>query len=284
MKILFALNQDIFSVIALNLMRPFLDPLIEAKGVSFSVVTTGQIGKKDHVSPLLELMAAEKTFPYEGLFPLVDTLMADAFGADIPKEAKFLTPKGFEKRYGVVFEPLASVNTPRGHELVSDHDVTLSIRFGSIFKEAAIACSRLGIINVHSAPLPAYRGILGVFQALRRGEKTLGGTIHTITDSTIDTGETLAHAPFEYEEGVSLFGHIRRLYEKVIPVLGNILTDLAHGKPLPPPVQKSPHQEETYYTLPTSDQVKEFKQRKISVVTEGDIQSILRDFMPSAPL
>src|SRR3989344_6691916 len=66
-------------------------------------------------------------------------------------------------------------------------DLIFSVLHGKIFKPAHLENTRLGIINLHPAPLPQYRGCNSYSHAIMNGEKKYGVSLHYI-DEGIDTG------------------------------------------------------------------------------------------------
>jgi methionyl-tRNA formyltransferase len=60
-----------------------------------------------------------------------------------------------------------------------------------IFGARLLALPRLGALNVHPSLLPHYRGREPVFWALLRGERTVGVTVHRMTED-VDAGPILA--------------------------------------------------------------------------------------------
>ena len=71
--------------------------------------------------------------------------------------------------------------------LGSPCDLGVSIGGSHIFTVAEINLARSGIVNLHFAPLPAYRGRYSAGHALRNGDPFFGATLHYV-DAGIDTG------------------------------------------------------------------------------------------------
>jgi methionyl-tRNA formyltransferase len=69
-----------------------------------------------------------------------------------------------------------------------DVDLLVSVAASQIFKEPLLTVPRLDAINVHTGPLPQYRGMMPVFWQMRDGQPSIGITIHTMTPK-IDLGE-----------------------------------------------------------------------------------------------
>lgn len=70
-------------------------------------------------------------------------------------------------------------------------DLVFSVLHDRIFKKIHIANSRYGIINLHTASLPKYRGSNTFFHAIANGEKEYQVTLHYV-DEGIDSGPIIA--------------------------------------------------------------------------------------------
>lgn len=87
-------------------------------------------------------------------------------------------------------------------------DFIFSLQFDKILTESVIEIPRCGVINLHFAPLPKYRGVSPIAWALYNGEKSHGVTLHYI-DQGIDTGDIIGQKIFNIEDVRSA----RELYE-----------------------------------------------------------------------
>jgi methionyl-tRNA formyltransferase len=75
-------------------------------------------------------------------------------------------------------------------------DLVITAYLMQIVKDDFIRTARLGCINCHAAPLPAYAGLNSGFFLLADGADCGGPTIHYIT-AKIDAGNILVHKPVE---------------------------------------------------------------------------------------
>ena len=66
-------------------------------------------------------------------------------------------------------------------------DLLISIQGNQIFKEALLAIPRLGTLNLHTALLPKYRGLMPTFWVLRNRESVTGASVFFV-DEGIDSG------------------------------------------------------------------------------------------------
>lgn len=74
------------------------------------------------------------------------------------------------------------------------YDLVFSVLTPHIFRRPHLDRSRLGIINLHPAPLPQYRGCNSYSHALLNGESWYAVSLHYV-DEGIDTGPIIGQAP-----------------------------------------------------------------------------------------
>lgn len=161
--------------------------------------------------------------------------------------------KNFNARPGWSFEQLAQsagtiehgVSDINGSDaaILADFkpDLVISIRFGQIFKAPVISIPRLGIINLHSGLLPAYKGVMASFWSLLNGESHLGTTLHWVTDSKIDSGQVISRCRQSVKTDLTYSEQVLALYEpgveQILEAVANIeilanhvKTDLPKGR------------------------------------------------------
>ena len=270
MKILCCVNADVVSNVALNLLLPALAPHDVRVAMSTRV---GGAPRGDEPRARQELRAAEQSFAHDVLFPLVER-------AGFPDDGRFLTFREIEHHRRIGVSLLANPNDPPGLEFLQElsPDLVISIRYGAIFKAAAIAVPRLGILNLHAGLLPAYRGVIASFRALVAEEREIGCTLHYITDGTIDTGPVVGMARVPVERGRSLVWHVLALYPPGIALVANALTRLARGETLATHNQTGG----TYYSYPTAVDWDEFLRRGWRVADPSDLHEVASRYMPSS--
>jgi methionyl-tRNA formyltransferase len=256
MKLLLCLNHDIFSIIALNLLLPFL----EENNVNFNIVMTKSVGQ----AVISDITKIEKIIPLEGVLPTLDSLNITGH---------YLSLDAIIKKYACDFHFVTTINNDFGLTRIAQHDLIVSVRFGSIFKQPAISQAKNPIINLHSAILPDYKGILGTFRALKDRNEGIGATIHTISDSSIDTGNIIEIIHFEANYETTLFDNLRNLYQKTIPVLGDIITQIINGDtPQSHPQDTTKGQ---YFSSPTITEIENFKQNIMPIYNNNDIETMI---------
>jgi methionyl-tRNA formyltransferase len=82
-----------------------------------------------------------------------------------------------------------NVNAPSSIEAIRAlrSDLLVSVAGNQIFRAALLAVAPKGCLNVHSALLPKYRGLMPIFWALKNGEKETGVSVFLV-DEGIDSG------------------------------------------------------------------------------------------------
>ena len=256
MKILLCLNHDIFSIMSLNLLLPFL----EKNSIAFNILMTKSVGQ----AVISDITKIEKIIPLEGILPTVERLNITG---------KYLSLERIIKKYACDFHFVPTINNDFGLKRIAQHDLIVSVRFGSIFKQPAISMANRPIINVHSAILPDYKGTLGTFRALKDRNEIIGATIHTISDGTIDTGDIIKIVSFKANYETTLFDNLLNLYQKAIPALGDIITQIINGDA----IQSYPQDANKglYFSNPSIIEIDNFKQNIMPIYNQGDIEKMI---------
>ncbi len=99
-------------------------------------------------------------------------------------------------------------------------DLVLSFSNSLLFRSEFIESVPLGIVNMHPAPLPRFRGSNGIEHCLLERESEFGAVLH-YCDSGIDTGPLIAVKMFE----VNSDDNARDLWQKVDRVAEKLLTE-----------------------------------------------------------
>ncbi len=95
----------------------------------------------------------------------------------------------------------------------TEPDLVLSVRHMSILRDSVIALPKYGVINLHSGPLPQYRGVMATFWAMRNRETKAGMTLHAINDANIDTGNIIAQSAQNIHYDKSYLWNTLNLYK-----------------------------------------------------------------------
>jgi phosphoribosylglycinamide formyltransferase 1 len=105
-------------------------------------------------------------------------------------------------------------------ELLRDHDIDLvvSAGFGTVVPEVATAFPER-MLNTHPALLPSFKGWHAVRDALARGVKVTGCTVHTLTEE-VDEGTILAQEAVEVlpdDTEATLHERIKQVERRLFP-------------------------------------------------------------------
>jgi methionyl-tRNA formyltransferase len=266
MRILACLNRDLASNFALNLLLPTLAEHTVLVGLSERV---GSPGGTQEPRERAELRAAEQVLPNELLYPLIE-------GAGLPDDGlRRLTFAEIERHRGIRVASLPDPNSAAGLEAVTAFapDLLLTIRYGAILKRPVISIPRLGVLNLHSGILPAYRGVLATFRALMNDAAHVGCTLHYIQDPTIDTGDVVGIRTIAVRRDRSLLWHILALYPPGISLLSETITGLASGRAPPRAAQATTGG--AYYSFPSAQEWAEFTGRGWRVADASDLLGVV---------
>lgn len=135
-------------------------------------------------------------------------------------------------------------------------NLIVSVYFNQILKDFVIDTANKGVINIHPAYLPDYKGVSPVFWSLANGEKYAGVTVHYINKG-IDTGNIIARekvkiARFDTED--SLYWRIGKIGS---PLLAASVKKIENGK-----VKPIPNIGGRYFSLPSKEAVSKYRKNR----------------------
>jgi methionyl-tRNA formyltransferase len=160
-------------------------------------------------------------------------------------------------RWNVRCEDVADVNAPDFHDLLRRQNVDLlvSVSCPQIFKKPLIELAPRGVLNIHGAILPHYRGVLPSFWMLANGEKRAGVSIYFVNEK-IDAGDRCGLRVFDIRGEDTLDSFLRRskqtAAELLLDVLGQVERDTAPREPLDLAAG-------SYYSWPDPEAVRRFR-------------------------
>ena len=115
------------------------------------------------------------------------------------------------RRAAVRYESISDVNAPGFLALLRKEHVELlvSVSCPQIFRRALIDLPPRGVLNIHGAILPHYRGVMPSFWMLANGERQAGVSIYFVNEK-IDAGELCGQTIFSIDENETLDEFISR--------------------------------------------------------------------------
>ena len=134
-------------------------------------------------------------------------------------------------------------------------DVIVSVSCPQIFRQSLIELPRKGILNIHGAILPQYRGVMPSFWMLANGEKQAGVSIYFVNEQ-IDAGDLCGQRVFAIRPDDTLDGFLRRSKTIAAELLLEVLERLEQGTLGRTPLDLS---DGSYYSWPDKEAVKSFR-------------------------
>ncbi|MGD9497873.1 MAG: methionyl-tRNA formyltransferase [Armatimonadota bacterium] len=168
-------------------------------------------------------------------------------------------PAKVARRFGVPVEEVADVNAAeflaRLREL--HIDLVISVASPQVFRAELLALPRLGCINVHSGPLPRYRGMLPTFWVLYHREPATAVTVHVMNEA-LDDGPIIAQEPVPIRAGESQANLMRRCKAVGGRLLAQVLDRFEAGEVR---TQPNAREQATYHSFPTAEEARAFRQQ-----------------------
>lgn len=134
-------------------------------------------------------------------------------------------------------------------------DLLISIAGNQIFKKRLINLAPKGCLNLHTALLPKYRGLMPTFWVLKNNERKTGVSVFLV-DEGIDSGPIVVQKEYVIEETDSQQKLIERTKALGMEAIVEAVQKISDGNYK---LQDNPESEMTYFSFPTAQDVKEFK-------------------------
>jgi len=160
--------------------------------------------------------------------------------------------------YDIPVKHVERVNDPAFVERIesNDVDVVLSVAAPEIFEEQLLEVPRWGCLNVHTAELPKYRGMMPTFWALYHGETEVGVTVHEMVEE-LDAGRVATQTTFSVTDLDNLHEVVVRGKRVGGRLAATTLEDLAAGTLTLREMQG----EGSYFSFPTAADRRELQSR-----------------------
>ena len=224
----------------------YLDAILEASGHEFVGITALPMGGRKGF-----LTTVRDRFRIYGPAAFVRAAMLYARGRLTRPVTEVAKERGV---------PVVACNNINATDFISvirdsDVDVLLSVAANQRFGPALLAAPRVASVNIHSALLPKYRGLDGLFWALCHGETTVGVTAHLMTER-FDEGGILGQASFPVPPEATLHDLYHEAMRHGATLLARVLDDLASETV---DIQPNDPAAGSYFSAPTREAVREFR-------------------------
>lgn len=167
--------------------------------------------------------------------------------------------KGIARSHGLPLLTPENVNAPEFLRQLReiDPDLVISVSCPQIFGKDLLGLPRLGCINVHSAMLPDYRGMLPSFWVLAEGEDRTGVTVHYMSPG-IDGGDIIGQTSVPIAREDTLRSLMRKCKTVAADLVLETVRRFREGEVRTLP---NPAGEGAYFSFPTREDVVRFKAR-----------------------
>ncbi len=176
-----------------------------------------------------------------------------------PKGRKHWTIADIARSHNIPLYLIADVNSEEMHNVISKHpaDMLVSVSCPQVLRPKTLHRFKHGGINVHSAPLPKYRGLLPSFWVLHNGETKTAVSVHELGEQ-LDNGDILHQQPIPIAKGETWNSLLAKTKTAAGDALVEAIEQVKNGT-----VIKKPNRDEdsTYFSFPTSKDAREFRRR-----------------------
>lgn len=133
-------------------------------------------------------------------------------------------------------------------------DVLVSVAGNEIFKSSLIKLTTHGILNLHTAMLPKYRGLMPTFWVIKNQERQTGVSVFLV-DEGIDSGPIVVQKKIDIQ-GMSQAQLIRKTKHQGMVAICEALDLLESRECI---LQENDDSKQTYYSFPSRQDVIEFR-------------------------
>ena len=248
MRLVFLTQEDPFY---LPKIYQYLVPKLKAEGheiVASVLFDVAPFGKKE--TKVKQLIDTYKVFGLDFTIHYILQFTKGILRQDV---------KGVMEGNGVETIKLANrVNNPESLEIIKSFkpDLLVSLAGNEIFKQPLFDSAKYGAINLHSALLPKYRGLMPSFWVMRHNEEKTGVSVFFV-DEGIDSGPIIVQkeVPLLNRTQSELIWELKYRGADAIVEACNLVAE--HGENTP--TVANDEKEMTYYSRPTKKDIKAFK-------------------------
>jgi methionyl-tRNA formyltransferase len=168
--------------------------------------------------------------------------------------------RGVLRRHDIPVHTPENVNDASFLEYLQDRNVDLvvSVACPQIVREELLNGPPEGVINIHGALLPKYRGKLPSFWVLANGEEKTGVTVHYMNEE-LDDGPIIVQEEVPIRASDTLHSLVLRSKVQygasaLAEAVRDIMEEAVDAK-------KNSEEEATYYSFPSVDAIRRFRER-----------------------
>lgn len=154
--------------------------------------------------------------------------------------------------------------------------IILSCRHDYILTSTMLNGAQYGAYNMHSGPLPAYRGPQAPFWAMYNHLEKTACTLHRMI-TKIDAGNIIAQPEVPLDYSHSVFWNRLQIYQEGINAFSRLLPEL-QKYPLPGTPQDQSRK--GYFGVPTPQELEQFESRGHQLVNYKEYEELLLQYLP----
>lgn len=210
------------------------------------------------------------SFHFVYFYPIL--FISDFVNLVLRREKKIYSVRQLSRKYKI---PLVYTDNPN-HKDIEDRikslepDLIVSAYFDHVIKQNLINIPKFGVINVHTALLPDFRGPFPSLWPLIHNEKTIGVSIHYINSEELDVGPILAQKRCERVSGESVIGTDCRLFKEGIELVKRVTVEIEEGTARAVAQEKKGR----YFSFPRRKDLAQLRKNGVSLVTLRDVAKI----------
>jgi len=170
---------------------------------------------------------------------------------------RFYSVAATARHYSIDFIEETDINSSAFLDKVRemDIDLMLSVSATQIFRRKLLDIPRLGCINLHTSPLPRYRGLMPCFWALANGESQTAVTVHRM-DTKLDNGDIILQREIDIYPEDTLYSLIARTKSLGVELLLEAMDQIENGTVCP---RINDDSNATYFGFPTREDARKFR-------------------------
>jgi methionyl-tRNA formyltransferase len=153
------------------------------------------------------------------------------------------------RRHGMPIYQPPTINATKFVTILRDAirpDLLVSVAASQILHKRVLEVPSLGCINLHSAPLPRYQGMMPNFWTLVYGESAAAVTVHYMVEK-LDAGDIIVQLPVPIHRADSLHDLMVRSKQIGVQALLEAIEQIEHGTVKKQPIEKDLA---TYFSFP----------------------------------
>lgn len=164
--------------------------------------------------------------------------------------------KVFEQRGIPITQVEKSINDNKVLKTIKSYnpDIIVSIASNQIFKKKLLTLPQKGCINLHTALLPKYRGLMPVFWAMKNNEEKIGVSVF-LMDEGVDSGPIIVQRVLPIEKDDTMEQVIKKTKHVGMQAIIEVLEKMDSGDY---ELMENDASQSTYFSFPTKKDVREF--------------------------